>query len=221
MEKKGCENIKKKPIDLCRKKCKIIDKMIYTSSKGEKIMNVKKICTSLMITILSIVLMGGVCSNVFAATATTPLTLGIVELRDNATPNMAYSIADPDNNGHIIWNIVKYTTGNNYESQNIYCVNPEIGFGSESNKEKYKDEYNTFYNMKDEKSVVKSLSSIKEHTITVEDNTTISSYDAILALGDLLYLPEKNPSTQKLAEKEEFLKTVINKGKELNPRFLA
>ena len=44
---------------------------------------------------------------VYATTATTPMYLGIVEFRTNSTPNMAYSISDPNSGGHIIWNMVQ------------------------------------------------------------------------------------------------------------------
>ena len=168
-------------------------------------MNLKRICTSLVIAILSIVLMTGT-STVLAATATTPLHLGIVELRTNDSPNMAYAIKDPNANGHIIWNIVKYASSEseNYVSQNIYCVNPSIGFNSNG----LKDEYDTYYNMKTESDTVKGLSSITDKTITLDDNTTISSYNAILALGDMLYLPGDGNSTERQEEKENLLKVV-------------
>lgn len=172
-------------------------------------MNLKRICTSLIIAILSIVLMAG-STTVLATTATTPLYLGVVELRTNNNPNMAYSIEDPNANGHIIWNIVKYASSEseNYVSQNIYCVNPSIGFNSNG----LKDEYDTYYNMKTESDTVKGLSSITDQTITLDDNTTISSYNAILALGDMLYLP--GDSTVK--EKEDLLKVVKELAKKDN-----
>ena len=168
-------------------------------------MNVKRICTSLVITILITLLITGT-SAVFATSATTPIYLKNQELRTYSDPNMAYAIGNgkTDGDGHIIWNIVEYTgTGDNATEKasgykNIYCINPDIGFGSTGSDEIIAT-YNTYYNMKTESSTVKGLSSIKDKTITLEDGTTISSYNAILALGDMLYLPQVSGEDEKTA----------------------
>ena len=177
-------------------------------------MKLKRICTSLVIAILSIVLMTGL-STVLAATASTPLYLGRIELRTNSDPNMAYSIREPGNDGHIIWNLVKYdsSTSNSYTSKNIYCINPNIGLGSDENDVANKNPndsatYDTYYNMKTQSDTIKGLSSITDKEITLEDNTKISSYNAILALGDMLYLPGDGNSTERQKEKENLLKVV-------------
>ena len=177
-------------------------------------MKLKRICTSLVIAILSIVLMTGL-STVLAAIASTPLYLGRIELRTNSDPNMAYSIREPGNDGHIIWNLVKYdsSTSNSYTSKNIYCINPNIGLGSDENDVANKNPndsatYDTYYNMKTQSDTIKGLSSITDKEITLEDNTKISSYNAILALGDMLYLPGDGNSTERQKEKENLLKVV-------------
>lgn len=171
-------------------------------------MNLKRICTSLVIAILAMVLIAE-STAVFAATATIPLYLGAVELRTNSEPNMAYSIKEPGNSGHMIFNILEYTGLGEDASlkanghKNIYCLNPEVSWGSANNLDG-KIEYKNYYNMKAESDTVKGLSSITDKTITLDDNTTVSSYNAILALGDMLYLP--GDSTAK--EKEDLLKIV-------------
>ena len=177
-------------------------------------MKLKRICTSLVIAILSIVLMTGL-STVLAAIASTPLYLGRIELRTNSDQNMAYSIREPGNDGHIIWNLVKYdsSTSNSYTSKNIYCINPNIGLGSDENDVANKNPndsatYDTYYNMKTQSDTIKGLSSITDKEITLEDNTKISSYNAILALGDMLYLPGDGNSTERQKEKENLLKVV-------------
>ena len=179
-------------------------------------MNLKRICTSLVIAILAMVLIAG-SSTVFAATASTPLYLKNEELRTYDEPNMAYAIRNPNDGGHIIWNIVKYDspTSNSYTSKNIYCINPNIGFGSDENDTTNKNPngsatYDTYYNMKTQSDTVKGLSSITDKEITLEDNTKISSYNAILALGDMLYLPHEseNQDESENQEKEELLKVV-------------
>ena len=186
-------------------------------------MKLKRICTSLVIAILSIVLMTG-SSTVLAADASTPLYLGVTELRTNSgEPNMAYAIGNgnEESNGHRIWNIVQYTGPEDNAAlkadgyKNIYCVNPSIGFGSTDNDTTstssiYRATYKNYYDMKTESETVKGLSSITDKEITLDDGTKISSYNAILALGDMLYLP--GDSTAK--EKEDLLKVV----KELAPK---
>lgn len=173
-------------------------------------MNLKRICTSLVIAILSIVLMTGT-STVLAATAATPLYIGRAALRTNNDPNMAYSIRGE----HVIWNLIKYdnASSSNYTSDNIYCVNPDIGFGSNESdvanlNQNGSATYDTYYNMKTESDKVKALASITDQTITLDDSTTISSYNAILALGDMLYLPGDGNSTERQKEKENLLKVV-------------
>ena len=176
-------------------------------------MKLKRICKGLGIAILSILLITGTNGTILAADASTPLYLGTTEFRTNSEPNMAYSIEEPGYGGHMIFNIVEYTgTGDNASLKangykNIYCVNADVLWGSEDNLN-IKKEYKNYYNMKTESDTVKGLSSITDKTITLDDNTTISSYNAILALGDMLYLPGDGNSTERQEEKENLLKVV-------------
>ena len=135
---------------------------------------------------------------VYATTATTPMYLGIVEFRTNSTPNMAYSISDPNSGGHIIWNMVQYAsdTATEYNVKNIYCLNPDVGF---TNGVTSRDRYDTYYDMKQEKDTVKSLASMTktQNNITLSDGTEVNSYDVILAVGDMLYLPGESTEVEK------------------------
>ena len=135
---------------------------------------------------------------VFAKTATTPMYLGIVEFRTNNEPYMAYSISNPDDGGHILWNMVQYASENatEYSKRNIYCLNPDVGFtsGVES-----REKYDTYYDMKQEKDTVKELVTMTKtkNDITLTDGTKVNIYDVILALGDMLYLPGKSAESEK------------------------
>ncbi len=56
-------------------------------------------------------IVGSMQNIVFATNATTPLYLGITELRTNSEPNMGYSINNPNaGGGKYIWNILEYTS---------------------------------------------------------------------------------------------------------------
>ena len=161
-------------------------------------MKLRKVLLASLILILTIALAIIPTGNVFATVATTTKYLGITEIRTNSTPNMGYAIGDPNTNQETgnaakIWNIVEYasSTGTALKangSQNLYCLKAGVGF---TDTEK-RVEYDLFYDMKTERDQMKAkydvLKSIVEGTITLDDKTVINKYDALLALGDMLYL---------------------------------
>ena len=176
-------------------------------------MKQKKILVSIVI-LVSMLLLSIIAPSVYAATATTPLYLGITELRKNDTPNFGYAIGDPNTNGETgnaakLWNILEYTSAAEDAqekangSKNIYCVKAGVGFSNTHRRATY----NVFFDMKTEREQIKAqnetLKSIVEGTISVDGGKTISKYDALLALSDRLYLiDDKNDN----AVKVEFLK---------------
>ena len=147
--------------------------------------------------------------------AATTLYLGITELRKNDTPNFGYAIGNPNTNGSSgnaakIWNILEYTgTGSNAQEKangykNIYCVKAGVGF-SDTRK---RAEYNVSFDMKTEREKIKAqndtLKSIVEGNVNVDGNKTVSKYDALLALSDLLYLiDDENDNNVKVAYLEK------------------
>jgi len=130
----------------------------------------------------------------YAAKATTPLHLGLVALREDRIPNMAYSIGFPNHDGMIIWDIVKYDGETSRTSTNIYCLKAGIGFHNDEKRATY----NLFYDMKKERTEIAAQSSIVKEfmdgEITLQDSTKVSRYDCILAALDMMYL--KGESTQ-------------------------
>ena len=158
-------------------------------------MNLKKSLLSISMIIL-MVLTTLIPTIAFAADE---LYLGITELNDN---DWGYSIGDPNTNGttgnaHKIWNILEYVSAEDGAelkangNKNIFCVNAGIGF-NDTNK---RGVYNVSYNMKTEREKIKAqndvLKALVEGTIPGNDvNTTVSKYDALLALSDMLYLAE-------------------------------
>ena len=167
-------------------------------------MKTKKILLGVSILIIAFIV-GSMQNIVFATNATTPLYLGITELRTNSEPNMGYSINNPNAGGKYIWNILEYTSSGDNASlkadghKNIYCVKAGVGFSDI----KKRATYNVFYDMKTEREKIKQqndvLKSIVEGTIKIDDNTSISKYDALLALGDMLYLTGESSETDKTA----------------------
>ena len=137
--------------------------------------------------------------------------MGIIELMTNDTPNMGYAINKPgEANGAKIWNIVKYGTeaSTNYTDANIYCVKAGVGFTEVDDITTAKKPYNVFYDMKKERDLIQKqnevLRTLVDNTIT-ENGKTISCYNAVLAVLDMMYLP--GVSTD--AEKTEIINKVI------------
>ena len=172
-------------------------------------MNLKK---NLLASIVIILLILFVVPTITLATnTTTPLHLGVTEIRTNDTPHMGYSIGDPNTNQQTgmaakIWNIVRYSssTSNDPTEDDIYCLKAGVGFSDV----KKRAAYNVFYDMKTEREEIKAqndvLKSIVEGTIPYQANPTsetvqVSKYDAILALGDMLYLIDGSTDSDKEA----------------------
>ena len=164
------------------------------------------------IVLIVLILVSLLPTNVIAAQATTPLYLGITELRTNDTPNMGYAIGDPNTNGiegygAKLWNIQEHTGPNDGDpvkadgNKNIYCVKAGVGFSNTHRSATY----NIFYNMKTERNTIASnvppMESVVNGTIETS-NGTVNAYDALLALADMLYLIDDENDE---AEKEAYL----------------
>ena len=162
------------------------------------------------IVLVVLILVGLFPTIVNATQATTPLYLGITEIRTNDTPNMGYAIGDPTKNGPEgygakIWNIQEHTGPNDGDpvkadgNKNIYCVKAGVGF-SDTHKSAT---YNIFYDMKTERATIASnvppMESVVNGTIET-DSGTVNVYNALLALADMLYLiDDENDETVKEA----------------------
>lgn len=169
-------------------------------------MKTKKII--LTVAIMIVLLLALIPQSVFAARATTPKYLGITALRTNNTPNFGYAIGNPSvPSGAKIWNIVEHTEeGSNTPlkadgSKNIYCIKAGVGFTDLDKSYKY-DVY--FDDMKTKRTEIKNqneiLASLVDGTAG-EENNKVSKYDALLALGNMLYFAEDTD-----ADKIEYLK---------------
>ena len=141
-------------------------------------------------------------SVVMADTATTPIYLGITELRTLNTPNLGYSIGEPGREKSAkIWNIVKYSTesSNDPTETNFFCIKAGVGFSDTHKRAKY----DIFYDMKTQRKEIAAqnevLRSIVNGKIDVTLEKTVSKYDALLAVSDLLYLAVGGTHEDKIA----------------------
>ncbi|MCF0124399.1 MAG: Cys-Gln thioester bond-forming surface protein [Clostridia bacterium] len=153
------------------------------------------------IMIFSIIIMSILCAiipnKVNAETAVR--YFGILEKRDDE--EFGYAISDPNYGGAKLWRIVEYTgTGDTATlkangAEDVYCLKEGQGFLNTQAK----TEYNLSYNMKTEKEAIAAKSEILRALVedgTIDTGTvdgegqpiTVSKYNTILALGDLLYL---------------------------------
>ncbi len=157
-----------------------------------------------LISVIAIAIISVMClipfSKVYADEATTPLVLGIMELRTGkSNPELGYAIGNPNTNGSTeeqrnafkLWNIVKYESmqSDTYEEANIYCVKEGVGF-SDTRK---KAEYDIFFDMKTQKDTIlnhsyEAIKTMGDGTIDIGNGQTIERYNAILALFDVMYL---------------------------------
>ena len=168
-------------------------------------MNIKKISLGVVISIL-LVCMTIAPTIVKAATLTPPIYFGITELRTNSTPNMGYAIGEPQANGGNgisakIWNIVKLSGENSNDPTeiNAYCLKAGIGFTDI----KKQAAYDVSYDMRTDRETMKSQNDILNGLATglsiTKDSKTVNSYDALLALADLLYLYGETTNVEKTA----------------------
>ncbi len=160
-------------------------------------MNLKKIMISV---IMIMMLIAFIALPTAAYATTTTQYMGVVPFMTNgapAEPSMGYAI---DN--QVIWNLVKYASADatNYSTtDNVYCVKAGVGFAdSDTAMTNLKKPYDVFYDMKTQRGEIKQqnevLRTLVENTIT-EGGKTISCYDALLAVLDMLYLPgESDPA---------------------------
>lgn len=160
-----------------------------------------KLKKMLSITIMAIIIL----SLIFAivpnkVSAATTLYLGLTANKDG---EIGYAISDPNHGGAKLWKILEYTgtessaglKANGYKD--IYCLKEGFGFSPTTKKV----EYDLPINMKlaDSKSTIKStvsvLESLVDGTIS-KDGKDISRYNALLALGDLIYLADDSAESR-------------------------
>ena len=112
---------------------------------------------------------------------------GITEIRTLSEPNMGYAIGNPNDNNEKgraakIWNIVEYSSkdSNDPKDVDVYCVKAGVGF-TDTHK---RAEYNVAFDMYKERD---EIAKKNDKLSTIVEN---GQYNNLLALANLLYLPE-------------------------------
>ena len=150
-------------------------------------MNLKKKVLGLItiITFAIFILMQNI---VYAQTATGNEIkyFGITEKRQTGD-QYGYGIGDPNSGGAKLWNIVKYSSSayTDPKDGNIYCLKAESGTGFNSSLKRAT--YNLFFDMKTEKTQIAAQNSTLKG-ITEGQVDGADKYNALLALGDLVYI---------------------------------
>ncbi len=100
-----------------------------------------------------------------------------------------------------IWKIVSFdsmkATDKAKYDEAIYCINPEIGFGSETSAGNDRKEYNFSFNMKD-------LTKLEQKYKDMFADQT--KYNSILWILDNCYLPKQEPEADRKSAKADLLK---------------
>ena len=124
----------------------------------------------------------------------TPLYFGINEIRTLSTPNMGYAIGDPNTNGETgngakLWNILQYSssTSNDPTEVDVYCVKAGVGFTTGTTR---RATYNLSFDM------YKDRTEIENQNPTLSGLVKGGHYNELLALANLLYLPETEGQTE-------------------------
>ena len=192
-------------------------------------MKSKKLKLSILLFAISIFAILFMPHSVEASTKLNPnWYIGINEYRSNTTPaNMGYSIKKPNNHltidqGYKIWEIVKYNSNNesdtNYSTDlTLYCVKAGVGFRELSTDQTTgsskpaikRATYTTAYNLLRDKA---ELLSLKDTNKTLYSLVSTDNYYGILALADLMYIPEKSTAQ----EKTELINAAL-KANNINP----
>ena len=157
-------------------------------------MNIKKI----FFIIISVLIISAIVILPTTALAAydTPIYLGITELKTGSTPNIGYAIGNPNANTSTsivaakIWNIVKYSseTSNDPTEANFYCVKAGVGF-SDTHK---KAAYDRKYDLKTQKTNIAAQNSVLSSLVNG------GYYNHLLALVDMLYIPEDSTDAEKI-----------------------
>ena len=175
-------------------------------------MKLKKIILSLGL-IIAFILTTAMQNKVYAEVSQEPIYLGITELMMDEQPYMGYAIGKPgDENASKIWNIVRYSTeiSEDPTEANIYCIKAGVGFSDVSRRATY----NVFYDMKTQRDLIakqnETLKELVEGKIDLGDGKSISRYNAILAVIDMMYLPGESD----IEEKTEILNNIVEFAKD-------
>ena len=154
--------------------------------------------------ILSIMLISILQITVNASTSETRY-FGITTIRNRGNEGLGYAIGNPNQGGSPLWNIRSYpsegASSPNTTHEALYCLRAGFGFLNVNSKQKY----DTSYDMLTERDEIASLGSGNDSEL-YSKLVNGGQYNNILALLDLMYIPEKS-TTQ---EREQLLENALD-----------
>ena len=162
----------------------------------------KKIKLSILLSLIFVFVSLCFSNTVKAVGANEELYLGIQEYRQTSDPeNMGYAIKNPDDNGTSeetmvganIWKIVQYNSSSEQDNvyntdTTFYCVKAGVGFSKTSTRQTYKKSYDF---IKDKKEINSTNNTVLQSIVTTDN------YYGIIALADLMYIPESSSEQDK------------------------
>ena len=129
---------------------------------------------------------------------------GIQEIDEGSS--MGYSIGNPKANGDTetggpsakIWNIIQYDNinGTNPKKTNLYCVRAGAGFTSSTQQGLKIEEYNLKFDMYSERDEIASQDKSTSNKILYK-LVTGEHYNELLALANIIYIPDVSTDTEK------------------------
>ena len=162
----------------------------------------KKLKLSILLSLIFMFVSLCFSNTVKAVGANEELYLGIQEYRQTSDPeNMGYAIKNPDDNGTSeetmvganIWKIVQYNSSSEQDNvyntdTTFYCVKAGVGFSKTSTRQTYKKSYDF---IKDKKEINSTNNTVLQSIVTTDN------YYGIIALADLMYIPESSSEQDK------------------------
>ena len=167
----------------------------------------KKIKFSLLMTMIILFAILCIPGSVKASTDLNPnLYLGILEFRDGTTPDkMGYGIKNPETNGTTeaeiygakIWKIVRYNSDSISDvvyntDTTYYCVKAGVGFSDIKLRATYDKSYDV---IKDRDEIFDTNNKTLQSIVTTDND----NYYGIIALANLMYIPESSSPQDKEA----------------------
>ena len=162
----------------------------------------KKLKLSILLSLIFVFVSICFSSTVKAVSSNEELYLGIQEYRQTSDPeNMGYAINNPDDNGTSeetmvganIWKIVQYNSSSEQDNvyntdTSFYCVKAGVGFSKTSTRQTYKKSYDF---IKDKEEINSTNNTVLQSIVTTDN------YYGIIALADLMYIPESSSEQDK------------------------
>ncbi len=171
-------------------------------------MNLKKLLMSVITIVMLVMIVLQSKVYAFRQSSNPAVSMGYITFMRESNPHEAYCIGDKT---QPIWNIVKYKTDGSIDYSNpynLYCLKAGIGMYPSNNR---RADYNIYFSdMRKDRDSIKAENTILSGLVngTTTDGTNV--YNAVLAVLDMLYLPNNYLSKiDKENDKKELIYTIL------------